>query len=60
MASYLDADQKGRRTYVARMLGLDPSSPDTWPLETIDDVIKRSEKAAEDKMRDDCRKLMSR
>jgi hypothetical protein len=60
MASFLDAEQDGRRKYVARMLNLAPDKPDTWPLGIIDGVISRAEKAAEDVMREDVRQIMSR
>lgn len=60
MASFLDMEQKQRRMYVARMLGLDPYSPDSWPLDTIDSVIGESEKAAEMRMLDCVRHLTRR
>lgn len=47
MASFLGMEEKQRRMYVARLLNLDPYSPESWPLESIDRVIREAEKAAD-------------
>lgn len=60
MASFLDMDEKNRRLYVARLFNCDPSRPDTWPNETIDGIIYKAERAAEQTAQDEVRRLMTR
>lgn len=60
MASYLDMDERGRRLYVARLCNFDPSRPENWPLEVIDRIISKSEKAADQTARDEVRKTMTK
>lgn len=60
MGSFLDMEQRQRRMYVARSLGLDPDSPDSWPVETIDGIISKAEYAADHAVLEECRRLMSR
>jgi hypothetical protein len=57
---FLEMEEKQRRMYVARMLGLDQGSPASWPKEMIDDIISRAEHRADESVRDDCRRSMSR
>lgn len=53
MASFLDATEDQRRLYVARMLGLSPSHPESWPLETINGIIERAEERADKSILED-------
>lgn len=57
MASFLDMEPEQRRMYVARMMNLDPSAPDTWPSLAIERVIARAEEAADRTVADEVRKL---
>lgn len=60
MASFLDMDESGRKKYVARLLNLHPFLPSSWPMETIDTVIKHAENAAEQAARDLCERIGGR
>ena len=55
MASFLDMKEKQRKMYVARMLGLDPDTPSSWPDELIERIISKAELRADESVRDDCR-----
>jgi hypothetical protein len=53
-------EEKQRRMYVARSLGLDPDSPTSWPVEIIDRIISKAEHRADETVRDECAKLNRR
>jgi hypothetical protein len=57
---FLDMEDKQRRMYVARLLGLDPYSPGSWPVEMIDGIIAKAEVAADKAARDEVDKLARR
>lgn len=60
MASFLDMDEDRRRLYIARMLGLSPDHPDSWPMDMIDQMIERAEKKADRSVRNDVWSLTQR
>jgi hypothetical protein len=60
VGSFLDMEEKQRRMYVARSLGLDPDSPTSWPVEIIDRIISKAEHRADETVRDECAKLNRR
>lgn len=60
MASFLDMEEKQRQMYVARMLGLDPNSPASWPMDIIERIISKAEHRADESVRDDCRTMVRR
>lgn len=42
-----------RREYVTKLLNYDPLSPESWPDSIIDDLLRRAERAARDRLMSD-------
>lgn len=51
-------EQRDRIEHVARLLGLSPDHPDSWPLETIERALNRAERWAEQSLAEDVRSLL--
>lgn len=49
-----------RREAVARMLDCNPSAPESWPDDTIEGMILRAEKAYEESLMADARRMLAK
>jgi hypothetical protein len=53
MALLFDMTREERRACVAKMLNCNPWTPEDWPMEIIDRILRRVEEAADRQLRDD-------